>query len=79
MHRDLWTLVAEAPFLADGSGGGALFVSPTFTNYDTFDDFVSLVRRARASRRSAARMHGRRSSRPLGRHTHVAAGKHVHL
>jgi len=43
MHRDLWKLVEEAPYLASG-GGGVLFVAPRFTNYDAFDDFASLVR-----------------------------------
>ena len=44
MHRDLWALVEAAPFLADRSGGGALFVAPQFTHFEAFDDFTNLVR-----------------------------------
>lgn len=43
VHRDLWHLVASAPFLRDGGGGGILFVAPSFNNCDGFDDFVNLV------------------------------------
>ena len=43
MHRDVWSLVAAARFLSDGSGGGALFVAPSFNNFEIFDDFAHLV------------------------------------
>lgn len=43
MHRDLWELVAESTFLEDGSGGGVLFVTPNFTNFEAFDDFQLLL------------------------------------
>mmetsp|Transcript_6740 Transcript_6740/g.19061 ORF Transcript_6740/g.19061 Transcript_6740/m.19061 type:complete len:291 (-) Transcript_6740:267-1139(-) len=44
MHRDFWTLVAEADYLQDGSGGAALFLAPSFSNYEMFDDFSLLIR-----------------------------------
>lgn len=44
-HLEMWELVAKSPYLVDGEKGGAsLFVAPTFTNFEAFDDFTWLVR-----------------------------------
>lgn len=44
MHLGLWAFVEGCNYFADGSGGGALFVTPKFTNFEGFDDFSLLVR-----------------------------------
>lgn len=50
LARNSWRAqFSESPislrrYLANGEGGGALFLAPRFTNYEAFDDFSLLLR-----------------------------------
>ena len=71
-------------YLANGEGGGALFLAPRFTNYEAFDDFSLLLRAGlrglvspdlvvRARARFGARAHARPHPRATPRNSPTAA------
>jgi hypothetical protein len=71
-------------YLANGEGGGALFLAPRFTNYEAFDDFSLLLRAGlrglvspdlvvQARARFGARAHARPHPRATPRNSPTAA------